>query len=95
MHATPISQLHACGEISRNACNQLEEDAIMAGRSAPHCGEANHVHSGYYAKSMSRLYTRAEGGKGYQAVGWVCRDRHVRWDPKPTGEDEKPAASAR
>ena len=31
-------------------------------------------------RQMRRLYVRKDGGKGFEAIGWICRRRHVKYD---------------
>lgn len=34
----------------------------------------------YEQRKMKRIYVRKAGGKGFEAIGWICRLRHLAFD---------------
>ena len=51
----------------------------MAGATPPGCQFCGI--SGYSRGHIQRLYVRKEGGKGHDAIGWMCKaTRHVRYE---------------
>ena len=63
----------------------------MAGKTSPSCNRCSSQRTYGSRGEIIRIYTRAPGGKGQKAIGWMCvATCHIRLELTPEEALERP-----